>query len=168
VKEGELEYAGFWLRAGAWLLDTLYLTTFITFCHLLIFGNAGFSLESAPGGGWEVKSNGFGYYDDLFMMGVTVAMWVRFYGTPGKLLLDCYVVDQETGQSVTWGKSLLRYLCYFISALPVGLGFLWVLWDKKKQGFHDKIAKTLVVRKPPVVRDDESVKTLKQLVEEVR
>jgi len=34
---------------------------------------------------------------------------------------------------------------YFIAFLPVGLGFFWIIWDKRKQGWHDKIAGTVVV-----------------------
>ena len=44
------------------------------------------------------------------------------------------------------GQSIGRYLAYFLSTLPFGLGLLWVAWDPKKQGWHDKLAGTVVVR----------------------
>jgi len=44
---------------------------------------------------------------------------------------------------------LIRYVGYFVAVLPLGLGILWVAWDKKKQGWHDKMAKTLVVERDP-------------------
>jgi uncharacterized RDD family membrane protein YckC len=40
----------------------------------------------------------------------------------------------------------LRYAGYFVALLPVGLGILWVAFDARKQGWHDKLAKTVVVR----------------------
>jgi uncharacterized RDD family membrane protein YckC len=51
----------------------------------------------------------------------------------------------------------VRYLGYFVSALPLGLGFFWVAWDKRKQGFHDKLAKTVVIH------EDESRVLYKEL-----
>jgi len=74
-----------------------------------------------------------------------VIFWLKFLGTPGKLLLGCQVVDARSGGPLRTGQALLRYLAYFVSALPLGLGFLWIAFDKRKQGFHDKIAKTVVV-----------------------
>jgi uncharacterized RDD family membrane protein YckC len=70
---------------------------------------------------------------------------VKFLGTPGKLLLNCHVVDATTGASLRAGQAVLRYFAYIISTLPLCLGFLWIAWDKRKQGFHDKIAKSVVV-----------------------
>jgi uncharacterized RDD family membrane protein YckC len=57
---------------------------------------------------------------------------------------------------------VLRYIGYFLSALPLYLGFLWALWDRRHQGFHDKLAGTTVVR----VEDDDSQKELATLMRE--
>lgn len=92
---------------------------------------------------------------------IIVFCWVFLRGTPGKLLMGLNVVDARSGQAVGVLQAILRYLGYFVSALPLGLGFLWILWDKRKQGFHDKIAKTLVVR------EDESRKSLAELQKEL-
>ena len=72
--------------------------------------------------------------------------WVKMQGTPGKLLLSVRVVDAKTGRNLSVGQSFARYLGYFVSAIPLGLGLLWVGFDSKKQGWHDKIAGTVVVR----------------------
>ncbi len=42
----------------------------------------------------------------------------------------------------------VKYLGYYLSAIPLLLGFVWVAFDKRKQGFHDKLAGTFVVRDP--------------------
>ena len=72
--------------------------------------------------------------------------WQAKQGTPGKLLLSLRVVDATTGGSLGLGQSLLRYVGYIVSAVPFCLGFIWVGFDSKKQGWHDKIAGTVVVR----------------------
>ncbi len=89
-------------------------------------------------------------------------------GTPGKLLLGCHVVDAETQQPLTLVQALVRYLGYFVSLIPLGLGFFWILWDKRRQGFHDKLAKTIVVLDVRHQGADESQKTLEQLIKEVK
>lgn len=107
----------------------------------------------------------FGIFDAfinyLLPLAVTVFFWLRYFATPGKMLFGCQVVDATTGGRLSLGQSLLRYICYLVSALPLGLGFFWVAWDKRKQGFHDKLAKTIVVI------EDESLKSLDQLEKDI-
>jgi len=51
------------------------------------------------------------------------------------------------GRRISWGRSLLRHtLGYGLAALPLGLGFLWMLWDEKKRGWHDRLSGTWVVK----------------------
>jgi uncharacterized RDD family membrane protein YckC len=68
--------------------------------------------------------------------------WIKYSGTPGKMLLDCEIVDARTGKQIDFKQAILRYI---VSALPFGLGFLWIMLDKRKQGWHDKIAGTVVI-----------------------
>jgi len=95
------------------------------------------------------------------MMLFTLFCWVYLQGTPGKLLMGCRIVDAKTGMAPSVGKAIVRYIGYFISALPLGLGFLWILWDPRRQGFHDKLGGT------EVLLDDESQKSLKILAREL-
>jgi uncharacterized RDD family membrane protein YckC len=71
--------------------------------------------------------------------------WIKYSATPGKMLLDCEIVDARTGEQIDFKQIILRYLGYIVSALPFGLGFLWIMWDERKQGWHDKIAGTVVI-----------------------
>jgi len=76
----------------------------------------------------------------------SILLWVNWNGqTVGKKALGIKVV-KEDGSSLDYQTAVIRYLCYFVSAIPLGLGYFWVIWDEKKQGWHDKIAKTLVVK----------------------
>jgi uncharacterized RDD family membrane protein YckC len=56
------------------------------------------------------------------------------------------VVDAKSGGPLTLGQSLIRYLGYYVSTIPLGLGLIWVGIDAKKQGWHDKMAGTVVIR----------------------
>jgi len=76
----------------------------------------------------------------------TVLFWVYRSATPGKIALSLSVVDMHTGMPISFTQSIIRYIGYFVSIIPLGLGFLWVVFDSKKQGFHDKIAKTIVIK----------------------
>ena len=56
------------------------------------------------------------------------------------------IVDAATGEKPTISQFTLRYLCYYVSSIPLFLGILWVGIDKRKQGWHDKIAGTVVIK----------------------
>ena len=62
------------------------------------------------------------------------------------MLLKLKIVDAETGGKPGIIRCIVRYFGYLIAMLPFGLGFMWVGWDPRKQGWHDKIARTLVVQ----------------------
>jgi uncharacterized RDD family membrane protein YckC len=63
------------------------------------------------------------------------------------MVVSAKVVDAKTGGPLSPGQSVLRYLGYFVALFPLGLGILWVAFDARKQGWHDKLAGTLVVRR---------------------
>lgn len=96
----------------------------------------------------------------LAAMLASVAFWHCCSGTPGKLLAGIQVVAVRDGAAPGLGQGLLRFAGYGLSLLPVALGFLWVLRDRRRQGFHDKLGRTLVLE------DDESAKSLDQLLRE--
>jgi uncharacterized RDD family membrane protein YckC len=69
--------------------------------------------------------------------------WVLAGRTPGMFLLGVRVVRPD-GQSLRPFRSVVRALAYWISAILM-LGFIWIMFDERRQGFHDKIAGTFVV-----------------------
>lgn len=77
-----------------------------------------------------------------------IAFWVARQATPGKMLIRARIVDATTYAKPAFGRLLIRYLGYYVCFMTLGLGFLWVGWDKRKQGFHDKLANTVVIRNP--------------------
>jgi uncharacterized RDD family membrane protein YckC len=75
-----------------------------------------------------------------------VAFWMANGGrTLGDMALGLQVV-REDGSPITLGIGLVRYIMLIIGSYILLLGILWVIWDEKKQGWHDKAAGTLVVR----------------------
>lgn len=69
-----------------------------------------------------------------------------YQGTFGKYLAGIKVID-ETGQPLTRKGALARNLSKFVSMAALGLGFIWILFDKKNQGWHDKMHRTYVVER---------------------
>lgn len=160
IIDAHTRYAGFWRRLAATLIDTLLLVT-LAIPVMMIFGQGmprpmqPGTLPSAPG----LSGLLINYVLPLVL---TVFFWMKYLGTPGKLLLGCRVVDATTGSALGTGQAVLRYFAYIISTLPLCLGFLWIAWDRRKQGFHDKIAKTVVLI------DDPAQASLAELEKELR
>lgn len=76
----------------------------------------------------------------------SILLWVNWNGqTLGKKLMKIKVV-KEDGTALTYSDAVVRYLGYIVSTVVLFIGYLWIIWDEKKQGWHDKIAKTLVVK----------------------
>ena len=65
------------------------------------------------------------------------------------MAISARIVDARTGNRPSNGQLVGRYLAYYLSMLPLFAGFFWVAFDPRKQGWHDKLANTLVVRARP-------------------
>jgi len=136
----EQEFAGFWIRLGATLIDVIILLIVIGIPLTLIYGEDYWMGEQLIYGVWDALLN------YVFPFVVTIWFWRRFLGTPGKMATKLKIVDAKTGNKMSVGQSIGRYFAYFIAAIPLCLGFIWVGIDKKKQGWHDKLAGTVVIR----------------------
>ena len=136
----EKEYAGFWIRTGAALIDTLILVIITLPILMLIYGEDYWVGESFVQGFWDLLLN------HIFPAVAVVLFWVYKSATPGKMATKLTIVDASTGEKPTTRQFILRYIGYFASILPLCLGLIWVGIDKRKQGFHDKIANTVVIR----------------------
>ncbi|MHB9098838.1 MAG: RDD family protein [Syntrophales bacterium] len=146
------QYGGFWRRYIAYLIDkvVLYLVSlFLLVVGILALGHR-VSLDRIMATGDLPRGMG------LFAVVYAVAMFITdmiyftwFHGsvgqTPGKMLLGLRVI-QASGEKMTFGIAFLRWVGSLVSALFLWLGYLWIAIDWKKQGWHDKIAATLVVR----------------------
>ena len=132
-KEYALEYAGFWIRLGAGIID------------LLVLGSiAGLLICSAASFVWVTVSWTVSWV-------VSVGYYVGFLAwrgqTPGKMVVSIKVIRTDK-KPLTLRDSALRYCGYLVCVLSLFVGFIRVAFDKKKQGLHDKIADTYVVKLP--------------------
>ncbi len=134
------EYAGFWVRFGAVLIDLVVIAIVFWVPLTLIYGEEYWSGEQFYYGFWDLMFN----YILPFV--ATVWFWLRFLGTPGKMALRLKVVDANTGEKLSLGQAIGRYFAYIVAALPLLLGYIWIGIDKRKQGLHDKLAGTVVIR----------------------
>ena len=131
------DYAGFGPRALAFLLDAVIVTVIVVPVLVLGFGMREVSLDPAEHS-WEL----------LLFIAIAVAVigfWRAFGATPGKIALGLKIVDARTGGAPGMAQLIVRFAAYLLSALPLYLGFLWIAVDRRKQGWHDKIARTVVI-----------------------
>jgi len=136
----EVRYAGFWIRTLAAVIDTIIIVT-ITFPLLyLIYGQAVLTSDNFIEGIWDV------IISYVFPFAFTVGLWMKFGGTPGKRMLGLKVLDENTQQHVNVGSSLIRYIGYFPAMMVLFIGIFWIAFDKKKKGWHDHMAGTIVVK----------------------
>jgi uncharacterized RDD family membrane protein YckC len=135
-----VEYVGFWKRVVAMVIDTLLLLVVITPALIAIYG-----MERLA----ESQGVFAGFWDFMLQVvlpAVAVVLFWKYRGaTPGKMAISAKIVDATTGVRPTTGKLVLRYIAYIASIVPFLLGFVWIAIDRRKQGFHDKIANTLVI-----------------------
>ncbi|WP_127472011.1 RDD family protein [Thiomicrorhabdus aquaedulcis] len=86
-------------------------------------------------------------YASIFYLLVVAVAWMKFQTTPGKGLMGLKIVDFKTGGFPRRGQFALRSLGYLLSAIPLFLGYVWIIFDKNKRGLHDYISGTQVVFK---------------------
>ena len=140
--DSEFEYAGFWIRFAACIVDNLII--------MIISAPYWFynyqQMAAMPVDQMPLYSAGDAILH-LVIGAAVVWFWVKKGATPGKMLFGLQVRDAKTGQFISVPRALLRYFSYLISSVILCLGLIWVGFDKKKQGWHDKIAKTVVVKR---------------------
>ena len=83
----------------------------------------------------------------LLILAYFVAMWVWRGTTVGGVVLGLKVARID-GQPLTLTVALVRALAGAFSVMVFFLGILWIAWDRDKQGWHDRIAGTVVLRMP--------------------
>ena len=152
-KEGiAVEYAGFWIRLVAFIIDWIVIA--------IIGGIVGgiFWMFTFPFWIWGWAADGGEmmrpfWFTNFPMWAITAAYFICFWArkgeTPGMMALKIRMVHADgTNLKWDWGQALLRFLGYILCWITLGLLFLWVAFDGRKQGVHDKIADTYVVKLP--------------------
>lgn len=140
-QEQKVEYVGFWKRVIASIIDTILVTIITLPIIIKIYGMrhigvSDFSLAQGP-------------IDFLLSYGLPAIIIIGFWhfklATPGKMAISAIIVDAENYGKPSTSQLVVRYAGYFLSTIFLFIGFLWIGIDKRKQGWHDKIARTVVI-----------------------
>jgi uncharacterized RDD family membrane protein YckC len=136
-----VHYVGFWARVGASLIDTILLMMVIVPVALALVGKDYFD-PARTLGSMQIL------LEWIFPAVAVLVFWAYRSATPGKMVINAVIVDADTLDKPSTAQFIGRYLGYYVSIIPFCLGLLWVGWDKRKQGWHDKLAGTVVIRAP--------------------
>lgn len=131
-------------RVGATLIDSLLLLA----AYIPALIGAGLASDPGTAGmGTVLTLIGLVLYIGVFVWNVCIKQGSTGY-TVGKGVMGIKLVKAETGQPIGGGMSFVRQLAHILDGLPCYLGFLWPLWDAKRQTFADKIIGTYVIDQP--------------------
>ena len=150
-----VHYIGFWARFVATLVDTVVLSLILAPLALLLGINRDSLVLITDQSVWALDApHAFapvmGLHTGLqwlALAAVVILFWKWKSATPGKMVIGAIVVDAQTLGPPSTGQLIGRYVSYLVSTFFMGLGFLWIAFDGRKQGWHDKLAGTLVIRK---------------------
>ena len=132
-----IRYGGFWRRAAANFLDAFAFALIgvpSTLLTLFAFRSAASTVVSIATG--------------LFALVVIPYCWARWGMTPGKALMGLRVVRLEDLQPISRWRAVGRFFALYPAILFLGLGIFWIGWNRRKRGWHDRLADTLVLRVP--------------------
>ena len=140
-----VHYAGFWIRVAAAIIDSLTVFAVSSSVRSILLGLT-LNIEFYPQDRFSVT-----YKAIILFTSVILPIFYECYflaspwmGTPGMKLLRIKVIDYD-GNRISFGRSFVRYLSQILSALIFGIGYIMIAFDRRKQGLHDKLAKTLVI-----------------------
>lgn len=134
-----VEFAGFGARLVAYIIDSLILS--VVAGVLIVVGLAV---------GREIAILGVPLILAAFVFSLLYFpyYWQKSGQTPGKKMMGIKVVRDADGGTLTWGTAIIRMVGYWVSGLVFYLGYIWVFIDKRKRGWHDLIASTVVIKAP--------------------
>ena len=142
--ENSVVYAGFWLRVCAAVIDTILILFLIFIPISMIYGAENYLKylinEGSFLGVWHFV------LEVILPFILVIWFWLCFSATPGKMLLKLKIIDIKTFEGLNFRQTIVRYFAYLPAILFFFLGIIWVAFDKRKQGWHDKLASTAVIR----------------------
>ena len=145
-------YAGFWIRLAAYLIDTIVLLV-VQWLVFAAFGVSALGVNSMDPAAGDMFATTGGIIAYLVTTFGAIAYFVTMdssskQGTLGKMAVGIIITD-ENGNRISWLRALGRYFAKLLSALILLIGFIMVAFTERKQGLHDMICGTLVVKGRP-------------------
>jgi uncharacterized RDD family membrane protein YckC len=145
-------YAGFVSRLLSFALDIAFLTVFLalgswlltTVGQLLGFENLITFIRAASPFTFTFGTVSVGLVGALVIFSYILGFWILTGQTLGMMIMGLRVVDKNGGRVGFW-RAILRLIGMFVAAIPLYLGFAWIIADNRRQGWQDKIGGTFVV-----------------------
>jgi uncharacterized RDD family membrane protein YckC len=142
-------YAGFWVRAAARIVDVVLILAVFNLVYLADRLGEGAGLWTESGVGEGVGFSPSDVVRGIFFLAFPIFYYVYLHGnggqTFGKMALKIKVVNED-GSPLDYSGAFLRWLAYFLCDLTLNIGYVWAAFDARKQGLHDKVCRTVVVR----------------------
>jgi uncharacterized RDD family membrane protein YckC len=160
AEQANFQYAGFWIRVGAYLIDGFIMSVVQGIVFFGIFGGTFFEYlrritESAQAGNQPNPAlimaplfaaiAPFQLLAFVSQLAYSVFFWVKYGATPGKMAVGIKVIAANGGP-VSLGQALGRYFGRILSGFILGIGYMMAGWDDEKRALHDRLAGTRVIR----------------------
>jgi uncharacterized RDD family membrane protein YckC len=142
LDKADLDLAGVGQRLASYLVDVVVLS--IIYIALIFLFGVGIEDEAIAG---EFSTTFYAVY--ALMAAIGIGYFTYFFGkgqTPGMKLVEIKVIRTDGVEPIGYKKGFFRWVGMEISGMVLFLGYIWILIDKKRQGWHDKIAGTYVVK----------------------
>ena len=149
-----IEFAGHGGRLVAYIIDTILIGVVCTV--ILIIGFVAFSAGATVVGNKVTSVSTPGAI--LFLLSWTLAFaviilyfpffWARGGQTPGMRPFGLRVVRDRDGSRIGWGTALLRLVGLYVASAVLYIGLIWIFIDKRRRGWQDLIAGTVVIKRP--------------------
>jgi uncharacterized RDD family membrane protein YckC len=136
-----MHYATYSERARALFIDSLWWTLIMLFVPL---GPSSENLPVSPDA-LAVTLLFWLFVGQCIPILITGAMWFVWGTSPGKRVVRIRIVDADSGRPMTRRQAVLRTFGYLLTFATCGAGFLWIMFNPRKQALHDRIANTTVV-----------------------
>ncbi len=141
-EQNDPEYAGFWIRVLAAIIDSVIIILVTAPILYAVYGADYFLVEAEVGSRGSIDT----LVSYVFPAIAIILFWIYRSATPGKMMLGLKIIREDGGETLTPAQSIGRYFAYYLCMIPLFLGFIWVAFDARKQGWHDKLAGTLVIK----------------------
>lgn len=133
-------YAGFWIRVAASIVDSILILLIILPALTWIYGMDYWLSDRLVSGGWD-------FFFNYILPAIAVLLfWLYRAATPGKMLFGLKIVSLGEQGKLSVLQAFGRYVGYYLSTIMLFAGFIWIAFDPKKQGWHDKLANTIVIK----------------------
>lgn len=137
-----LNYAGFWIRLAAYLMDAIVLMPLSLLINIFLLPMV-LSTPPDQNFGLQILFQFFGF---LLNAAYKIFFNGKYGATPGKMIAGLKIVRAD-GSPIGYGLATLRMLAEIVSAFTLGIGYIMIAFDDQKRALHDRLCNTRVIRK---------------------